>query len=131
MIKIEARNEDQAGCPRMVSFPIGVPPNAEDMVLELSHKVSGRGKRKRQVVTTIDGLVYRGSDVGDFSMSNNTMQWAIGRLDETTGVMTIVPADHAFIMRPELEKNPLSRPPRLSSLSTSERREMRTDEFGI
>jgi len=133
MIRLDAKNASlglSGGCPRLLSFPVGVPPNAEEMELNLSHKSSGRGKRKRQVETSLDGLTYRGCDYGEFSSGNNSLQYAIARLDESTGIMTIVPADHAFIMRPELERNQIPKPPRLSSLSTVERREMRTDEFG-
>lgn len=134
IVQIDASNArteaNNSNPPRILSFPVGVPPNADEMQLQLLHKSDKDKKRKRMVTTAIDGLVYSGCDFGEYDTANNTVQFAVGTLDETTGIMKIIPADHAFIMRPSLEKNQVSAPPRLSSLSTAERREIRTDEFG-
>ena len=117
-------------CPSLVSFPVGVPPNAGEMELQLVYRTHGN-KKKRVVSTAIDGLLFRGCDDGDFSSANSAVQFAVGRIDESTGVMRVIPAGHAFIMRPTLEKvDKTLAPPRLSSMSTMERREMRTEAFG-
>ena len=116
-------------CPSLVSFPVGVPPDCEDMRLELGQKVKGK-KRRRLVVTSTDGLVFRGCDYGEHDSSKNVMQFAIACVDES-GRVKILPTDHAFIMRPDLiDKSNIVAPARLSSLTSIERREKRTDEFG-
>jgi len=133
MIRIESKHvglDGTTAVPRLVSFPIGVPPDAEDLELNLLYKTSAKGQKRRQVSAVTDGLVYSGCDYGEYSVANNTVQFAIGRLDESKGIMTIVPADHAFIMRPEVEQVHVAPPPRLSTLTTTERRDMRTEEFG-
>ena len=130
MVSCKVLTAEAGPCPSLVSFPVGVPPTAGDMELQLLYTTEGN-KKRRTVSTTIDGLLFHGCDYGKFSSSNSAVQFAVGRMDETTGVMHVIPAGHAFIMRPTLEKtDKILDPPRLSSLSTMERREMRTEAFG-
>ena len=119
------------GCPRLASFPMGAPPNCEDMRLEVGQKTTKGKKRRRTVVSSVDGLAFKGCDYGEYDGGKNLVTFAIACVDEASRCVRILPADHAFIMRPDLsESHKSSAPPRLSSLTPMERRDLRTDEFG-
>ena len=73
--------------------------------INVTYEQKGSGKKRKRIVTGIsnDGMTYKGTDFGEDSLKMNSHNYAIGMLDETTGELMIVPADHVFVMNPSLE----------------------------
>lgn len=112
--------------PLLLSFPMGIPEQVDEMNLALAKK-DGRSV-KTQVVGELKQVVYRGSDFGDNSTSKNGNKYAVGIYNEETKTIRLVPTEHIFPMRPTIESKIL--PMRNSSFSSLERRERLTGEFG-
>ncbi len=113
--------------PRVIAFPNDMPLGALD--LTVGCKGTGK-KRKRQIVSNVNGVIFKGCDYGTASSHKNDMcKFAVGKVDSTTGKMTIYPTNHVFVMRPELAKESLE-PAKHSGLSLNERRTALTEEFG-
>jgi len=125
------KDDDEMTYPRLVSFPGGVPANCENMKMLVGQKGTGK-KRRRQVICTQNGLAYSGIDHGDtHSHKNNLCKYAVAKLDATTGIMTLYPADHVYAMRPQVAASGhAADPDALSSMTADERRKALTEEFG-
>jgi hypothetical protein len=88
--------------PMLVSFHQGACGEANDSI-KLSVLQKGDGKKRKRIVKgTTAEMTYRGSDFGDDSMKHNCSAYAVGLVDETTGTLTVFPADHIFVMKPEV-----------------------------
>eukprot|EP01039_Chlorochromonas_danica_P010931 gene10931-12153_t len=127
--------------PCLVSFPQGLPIHEEELDVLAGRK--GKEKKNEKVIVTAKslstpGFQFKGTNFGDSSKVKNTVQFAIGVVDPSRpGVMTVVPADHVYVLRPhiprleeaqELRSNKIM--DRLNSATPSERRESLTNEFG-
>ena len=54
---------------------------------------------------TKHNMIIIGSDFGEYSNKNNTCSYAIGIVNTTTGIMTVLPASSAYIMKPVIEQH--------------------------
>jgi hypothetical protein len=125
-LKVLEKQNDQ---PILVSFPTGVPPSSEGMVVTSVSKGSGK-KRKTIIDGQLNDISYHGCDFGsNHSLSNDLCQFAVGILDEKTNEMTIIPANHAYVMSSsigQLEEDD----GKVSQMTYNERRQSLTDAFG-
>jgi hypothetical protein len=127
-VSVAAEPEADAGgaaFPRLLSFPQGVPIEHANMELRASAKGSGK-KRKVQVSSEFNGVTLLSES--DSSSKNDYYKFAVGVLDEATGVMTIHAADHAYVMRPTVSGRQEN--VKVSTLSYEAKRQSLTDEFG-
>lgn len=148
MIKLAISREsgdEKSLPPLLISFPQGVPLFCDDLDLVLGERGKGK-KRKLLVIGQSENALYRGSDCTDSKDSNgdnhaaaglnginntNSCHYAIGIADEDSNELRLIPASHAFVMRPHLQgANAPQAPSRLSTMSNIDRRESLTEEFG-
>jgi hypothetical protein len=126
---VVANVNEENDYPRVVSFPAGVPAQSDDMNILVCHKGTGK-KRKTQVLSGLPGLSFRGTDYGDgLTVKSNQYKYAVCQLDSATGVMTLHPTDHIFVMRATGDSD-ASAPAALSGMTSDERRKTLTEEFG-
>mmetsp|Transcript_2689 Transcript_2689/g.3684 ORF Transcript_2689/g.3684 Transcript_2689/m.3684 type:complete len:199 (+) Transcript_2689:1-597(+) len=124
----KSHTDAAAKYPIIVSFPQGVPPDTEDLCIEVRRQE--RGKYSKQVVSVTGPEVRLSAcDFGEFSREKNTSNFAIGVWDEKTGQLSLHPTDHVYALRTVyLEENSIS------ELSKPEnaiiRRKTLTTEFG-
>lgn len=130
-IKIKVINKGNDDAPNLLSFPQDIHESIDidESLVTVGEKGTGK-KRKRIVMADLNGTTFRGVDFGDlYSVKNDTCKYAIGILDEKTNEMNIVASDHVFVMKPHI-KSKNNGPVRLSSMTSNERRESLTEEFG-
>jgi len=149
-IKIVPFSNSSSSPPLLLSFPQGVPLLCHDLELLLGERGKGR-KRKRVIIGQSEDAIYRGADFTSkeerrinsveetafsttslgFNGNSNSCHYAIGVVDDESNELRLVPASHAFVMRPSLRgANAPQAPLRLSSMSNIDRRESLTEEFG-
>lgn len=91
--------------PLLVSFHQGVSDdNNEDIKISVLQKGDGK-KRRRIVKGDTNEISYRSTDFGDDSLKHNCNSYAVGLVDEVTGALTVIPADHIFVMKPLVSNN--------------------------
>ena len=111
----------------LVSFPQGIPWNIEEMTVSV--RQSMKKKRKRQVIGSLNGVEYIGNNFKEGESSkNNVSRYAIGLLDQKTGEIEIVPIDHPFALRPQLQVASTGR--ETSNMSNYDRKLSLTETFG-
>jgi hypothetical protein len=127
--KLEQPDDGDAdvGYPRLVSFPQGLPRDADQLDIELYKKGAGK-KRKRLLITEAGSIEYRGVDFGEGSMKTDLCKFAVGVLDKASMQMRVYPADHIFVMKQQFKTNENLQ--KLSTLTYMERRQSLTEEFG-
>ena len=108
----------------LVSFPQGIPWNVEEMQVSVQERASKK-KRKRKVTASLNGFEFIGSDAHKYDAS----KYAIGVLDESTGVVEVVPVDHPYILRPQVRLQSGIRR-ESSGLTNYERKQSLTEAFG-
>ncbi len=119
--------ESQDSYPRILSFPGGAPETT--LSLTVGSKGTGR-KRKRQIVTEVGGMPYKGVDYGStHTHKNDLCKFAVCKVDKETGKMVVYPSPHLYVMRPQSNK-PSLEPPTHSGLSLEQRRNALTEDFG-
>jgi hypothetical protein len=114
--------------PVLVAFPQGFPPNYEDCQIYAARK--GTGKHlKTTVACKVNGLVYRGSDFDEFSSKKDVNKFAVGVYNPVTKELKVVPANHAYVMKPELNSSKITsiEPAAMTNL---EKRQSLIEEFG-
>lgn len=125
---IESISDD----PHLVSFPQGLPSetitdlgaSAEELNLVIGEKRSGK-RKKQQILSSINGVSYKGINYDDYSSNSNTCKYLIGVLNPGESVMTLSSADHIFSMKPELISKVAI--PRNSTMSAYDRRTSLTE----
>jgi hypothetical protein len=110
----------------LLSFPQGVPIDIRDA--EVTVFQSGEDKkRKREVIATCNKLELRGIDYKQHSARHDTLNYAIGVLDESTNTLNVYAATHAYVMQPVFK----DRVSQLKSDATyAERIRASTEAFG-
>lgn len=97
--KIKVVEPSEKDIPMLLSFPHGVPQNAEGMTVDIYQK--GKVKRRKRVVEgLLENILFQGSNIGDQSEANDLCKFAIAELDESTGELKLVEANHAYVMHP-------------------------------
>jgi hypothetical protein len=125
-VQVASESAEIAAHPRLLSFPQGVPVDHADMTVNVVQKGTGK-RRKLNVSSELNGVTFTTTEA-DASSKNDFYKFAVGILDESTGVMTLHAADHAFVMRPVV----VGREDKLRTSATSyeAKRESLTQEFG-
>lgn len=122
MVKI---SEDTIKVPSILSFPQGVPNKPMDLTV-------GKKKKKRMIISDMDGVSFKGYDFGDYSRDNDSCSYVIGVLDENSQeIRLITKEEHAFVMKSELYSHrSVVASKSLSNLTSMERKQSLTEEFG-
>jgi len=116
--------------PVLVSFHQGISEEANNSI-KMSVYQKGDGKKRKRILRgETDEMSYQGCDFGDESMKNNCSAYAIGVVDETTGALTVVPADHIFVMKPEVSNKVANEGVHKSKESHFARKQELAEAFG-
>jgi hypothetical protein len=87
------------------------------------------GKRTKNLVSgNLDDLLFEAKDYGETSVRNDACRYAIGVRHDGSKEVSLLRADHAFIMKPLLDFR--EAPVRNSTLTNYERKLSLTEEFG-
>ena len=112
----------------LVSFPGGVPRDAEDMEVLFGEK-KGSSKRKRCVVGDLNGLLFKALDSGDAAAKHGLCKYGIVKVNTETKSVDLIGVSNVFAMRPQINKDEANAPARLSAMTPDERRKS-LHEFG-
>lgn len=112
--------------PKIVTFPLGVPENVEEMQINVAQKPSTK-KVKTIVSSKINGITYKGTDFGD-SVKVEGCKYAVAIHDVKANKIRIVGANHVFGLEPQFDA--FVAPVRQSTMTYSERKKSLTEEFG-
>ena len=118
-----------AEAPLLVSFPLGVPVNGSEMKFVVGKKEVGKNKTTQHVVqSSMPGVKYQGSDVGEHNSKRNCHKMAVAVYNAKTNEFKLYPCNHTYILRPQAQNAAVTAP--RASLSNAARRETLTQEFG-
>ena len=132
---------DQNARTALVAFPQGVPWHVEEMTIAIQEKISSRksnsssssggssSKRKRSVTGSLDNVQYSSGGSSD-SAKNDVYKYALGVIDETNGTMEVIPVDHPYILRPQLELQATISTRESTMMSSYDRKQSLTEAFG-
>jgi hypothetical protein len=123
--KITVRSDVHA-FPLIVSFPQGVPENSEDMQINVFKKSSKN--TRTQIISKINGLTFKGSDYGEYSLKKDGYKYAVGVHNVKTNQIKLLQTDHIFTLKAELNFG--EAPVRNSTMSYGQRKQSLTEEFG-
>ncbi len=123
--KLTVSDESQ-DFPLLVAFPQGVPENFEDMVITVGKKQSKTPKT--EIITTVNGMTFKGSDFGESSVKKDGFKYAVGVLDSKSNQMKLYGTDHVFVLRPYISLDEAV--VRKSTMTYSERKQSLTEKFG-
>lgn len=115
--------------PRILSFPQGVPASHSKIELKVSLKGSNN-KRKRIIQGDLNGMTFRGTDFENDGKKKNYCQFVIGVLDDDIGLMRLVPAEHAYVMRTVIKPVEEDSSTAIKVMDNNERKQSLTDAFG-
>ena len=94
--------------PMLLSFHQGVS-GTQEVDVKFNYTAKGEGKKRKRIVSAeINEICYKGADFGEDSMKQNSLSYAVGVLDEATGEFVIVPTEHIFVMKPNIQSNLVS-----------------------
>ena len=125
-VKLHIEKSDLS-IPSLVSFPQGIP--TDDSTIEIVMGEKGSGRHKHYMVSSdFSGMYYNGFDTGDYASQKDAYQFAVGFVKEGDKEMTLRVVDHAYVMKPHLV--PRNEVKRNATLSSLERRQSLTEEFG-
>jgi hypothetical protein len=116
--------------PALLSFPQGCPDGG--VSLTLGRKGAGR-KRKQEVAgeaVDVPGLTYLATDFGSQSIKKDACKYAVAVYDKAKDELTLLPTDHAYLMRPSGSWNVGNLGETGSSLANYERSKSLTTVFG-
>ena len=116
--------------PVLLSFHQGLG-DVEHKNMQLSYSLKGEGKKRKRIVSgVVDDVTYNGTDFGADSLKLNSSAYAVGMLDESTGELSVVPADHIFVMQPAIKKDLAEASSAASTSSHFERKQQLAVAFG-
>lgn len=115
--------------PVLVSMHQGLPQIGKPIEVECTTKKVGK-KRKTMVTCKSGSVQYKGTDFGDQGNRLNSMNYAVGIVDEKTKEIRIIPVDHVFILSPQLEQTPVTSTVAKSSVSSYEKKQSLAEAFG-
>ena len=126
-VKIKVVEPTEKDTPMLLSFPHGIPPNADNMAVDVYQR--GKAKRKKRVVEgVLESILFQGSNIGGQSEANDLCKFAVAELDESTGELKVVEANHAYVMHPIHEDK--GRFESQSNMTNYERKVSLTEAFG-
>jgi hypothetical protein len=111
----------------LVSFPGGVPQDADEMELLFGEKKGS--KRKRCAIGDLKGLTFKALDSGEGSAKNALCKYGIVRVNISTKSVDLLKVSNVFAMRPQVGLSDENAPARLSTMTADERRKS-LHEFG-
>jgi hypothetical protein len=121
--------EKKSNYPLIVSFPLE--PNKSD--LQVSVGIKQIGKQTRTVITSVNKtneISYKGYNFGEYTNEKDTCEFAIGVFNKNKNEFKVYKTDHVYVMKPQFNKQASSIPIRDSIMSSYERRQTLTEEFG-
>lgn len=126
--------EDTSSSPKLVSFPVGVPPNVESMDLTVE-EAGSKKKRKVHIIGEANGVQYFGADYDGGNEENkaaklNMYTYAVGILDEKRNEVTLHPESRIFPLRPYFARKHTPVTNNSSDLSYNERKQSLAAQFG-
>lgn len=113
--------------PVLVTFPQGVPEDADSLNVTVKKQI--RGKYARHIVSVNgDGVNLCGFDFGEFSKEKDTCEYAVAIWNEDNSKFEVVKAEHVYSLRTVFDEEHATKSN--ESLSLEQRRKTLTKEFG-
>lgn len=111
--------------PLLLSFPLGVPNDVDDMDIFIGAK--GKGKKRKHVVrATLNGAEFKGDDT---NKDHDYCKFALGVVTAGSKEMKIYRADHIFVLEPQLSQY-IQTPEDNLEMTNMDRKKSLTEEFG-
>lgn len=120
MVQVRISVDNSESACSLLSFPQGVP--EENLNITIGEKGTGQ-KRKRMVIGDLNGTCFQGVNFP----KKDSLQYAIGLLDDKNGEMRIIPVDHAYVMRVQGKADTVQH---IAALEYNQRRESLIENFG-